>query len=640
MTRFSRFLQTIIMKNTTIISLFLLISVSLFPNTTPKEIKVKSAIKQVTVFRVGAQVTRTATASIVFGDNLLVFNGISPQLDKNSIQVKGEGNFTILSVNHQLNYFEAPSKSKRILDLEKEHKRLEGKDLEVKALLSVLQEEASLLLTNKSIGGSQTGVRIEDLKATAAFYRTRLKDIKLEILSIQQSAISDQDSMARIAAQLKELNAEQGVYTSEIVVAVTSEQATSGEFTINYVVKNAGWFPNYDVRVQNVENPINLKYKGNVFQTSGEAWDQVKLTLSTGDFSKQGTKPKLLPWRLDFYNPYAAQRYGRTPYVSGGGGGSVQGFIRDEIGEALIGANVVVTNSTIGTVTDINGFYNLPLPPNARSISISYTGYDNQEILLNGSNIDVMMNAGVSLDEVVVVGYGSRRKKKKRKSKNKSENTSIAPARAPEVKKTERATTVEFEIATPYTIPSNGKQYTVQVKDYELPAYYEYYCAPKLDPDAFLTAQVTGWEALNLLSGEANLFFEGTFLGKSILDVQVVEDTLDISLGRDEGIVVERKKQKDYSKKQFIGNKKTDYRSWDISIRNKKKQSINLVLEDQFPLTTNSDIEVKQESSGGADLNNDTGVLRWNMTLDKNETKQVNFKYSVKYPKKKSVVLD
>ncbi len=629
------------MKYPSIISLFLLLNFSLFASATPKETKVKSAIKQVTVFRVGAQVTRTATASIDVGNNLLIFTGISPQLDKNSIQVKGEGNFTILSVNHQLNYFEAPSKSQRILDLEKESKRLKEKDKEVKALLSVLQEEESLLLTNKSIGGSQTGVRIEDLKATAAFYRTRLKAIKLESLSIQQAAISDRDSMARIAAQLKELNAEQGVYTSEIVVAVTSEQTTSGQFTISYVVKNAGWFPNYDVRVQNVENPINLKYKGNVFQTSGEAWDQVKLTLSTGDFSKQGTKPNLLPWRLDFYNPYAAQRYGSTPYASGGGGGSVQGFIKDETGEALIGANVVVTNSTIGTVTDINGFYKLSLPPNARSITISYTGYDNQEIPINGSNIDLMMQSSSALlDEVVVIGYGSKRKKKKREKKNKASSARIAQARAPEVKKTERATTVEFEIEAPYTIPSDGKQYTVQVKDYELPAYYEYYCAPKLDPDAFLTAQVTGWEALNLLSGEANLFFEGTFLGKSILDVQVVEDTLDISLGRDKGIVVERKKQKDYSKKQFIGNKKTDYRSWDISIRNKKKQSINLILEDQFPLTTNSDIEIKQESSGGADLNKDTGVLRWKMTLDKNDTQQVNFKYSVKYPKKKSVVLD
>jgi uncharacterized protein (TIGR02231 family) len=177
-------------------------------------------------------------------------------------------------------------------------------------------------------------------------------------------------------------------------------------------------------------------------------------------------------------------------------------------------------------------------------------------------------------------------------------------------------------------------------KEHELPAYYEYYCAPKIELDAFLTAQVTDWEEFDLLTGEANLFFEGTFLGKSMLDVQVVKDTLDISLGRDKGIVVDRKKQKDYSEKQFIGNKKTDYRSWDIEIRNKKQQSVNLVIEDQFPLTTNSDVEIKQESSGGANLDKGIGILRWKMNLGKNESKKVNFKYSVKYPKKKSLLLD
>ena len=109
------------MKNKTIIFLLLWFSFSLFANTPPKEIKVKSAIEQVTVFRVGAQVTRTATTSIGVGNSLLMFTGISPQLDKNSIQVKGEGNFTILSVNHQLNYFEAPSKTQRILAVSYTH---------------------------------------------------------------------------------------------------------------------------------------------------------------------------------------------------------------------------------------------------------------------------------------------------------------------------------------------------------------------------------------------------------------------------------------------------------------------------------------------------------------------------------------
>ncbi len=639
------------MKNITLILLPLLFCATLFANLAPDEVKVKSEIKRVTVFRKGAQVTREATTSIPAGNSLLKFTGISPQIDKNSIQVKGEGNFTILSVNHQLNYFEEPAKSKRILELEKEQKRLSENQKETQALLSVLQEEESLLLTNKSIGGSQTGVRIEDLKATAEFYRTRLKEIKLEWLDITKSSVVDKDSLKRVNAQLQELNNQQGIYTSEIVLAVTSKAVLTGSFVLSYVVKNAGWFPNYDIRVQDVENPINLSYKGNVYQTSGEEWKNVKLTLSTGDFSQTGTKPELLPWRLDFYNPYAARSYGREPYIVGGGN-VVQGVVRDLNGEPLAFANVWVTGSSIGATTDFDGKYIIELPPNARSITVSYIGYNQIELPISSSVMDVAMEeSGALLEEITVAGVSSRRGKLKRKLKNLRGSRSnandiyvdgerVEQAKAPEVKKTERSTTVEFEIETPYNIPSDGKQYTVQMKDYELPAYYEYYCAPKLDPDAFLTAQVTGWEEFNILSGEANLFFEGTFLGKSILDVQVVKDTLDISLGRDKGIVVDRKKQKDYSKKQFIGNKKTDYRSWDIEVRNKKKQSVNLVIEDQFPLATNSDIEVKQESSGGADLDKDTGILRWKMNLGKNESKKVNFKYSVKYPKRKEVVLD
>jgi len=314
----------------------------------------------------------------------------------------------------------------------------------------------------------------------------------------------------------------------------------------------------------------------------------------------------------------------------------------------------MITGSTIGTTTDVDGNFSLQLPPNARSITVSYLGYNMKEVVINSSRMNVVMDeSSVLLESVTVTGYGKKRRGKNRKNKDeaivrgsrdKATDYYVdgvrASASTPEVTKKERSTTVEFEIDSPYNIPSDGKQHTVQMKDYKLPAYYEYYCAPKIDPDAFLTAQVTGWEEFNLLSGEANLFFEGTFLGKSMLDVQVVKDTLDISLGRDRGIVVERKKQKDYQKKQFIGGKKTDYRSWDIEIRNKKKQSVNIVIEDQYPIPTNSDIEVDRKSHDGAELDKDTAILRWKLNLGKNETKKVNFKYTVKYPKRKSVILD
>ncbi len=636
------------MKRLHFLSLFFLIAIISDAATAPEEVKVSSEIKRVTVFRKGAQVSREATASIPLGNSLLKFAGISPHIDKNSIQIKGDGDFTILSVNHQLNYFELPDKTKKIESLETEKERLADRQKETQALLNVLKEEESLLAANKTIGGSQTGVQIDNLRATAEFYRTRLKAIKLEKLTLHKSLQLDKDSLSRLTAQLSELNAQQGIYTSEIVLAVNSERATSGSFVLSYIVKNAGWFPNYDIRVKDVENPIELAYKGNVYQTSGESWDDVKLTLSTGDFSQTASKPSLVPWRLTFYIPGYAYKNGQRKYQGGvysgvgGSAGRISGMVMDTHGEPLVGANVMVAGSTMGTVTDFEGRYSLELPPNSRNIIVSYVGFSSVETAINSAVMNIVLEGDVLLDEVTVTALG-RRKKKNRSSlilDRAPQKKQEATANNPVVEKIQRSTTVEFEIELPYTIPSDGKQYTVQMKQHQLPAYYEYSCVPKLDLDAFLTAQITGWEEFNLLNGEANLFFEGTFLGKSYIDVQTVEDTLHISLGRDRDVVVTRKKQKDFTKKQFIGNKRTDTRGWDIEVRNKKKQTINIVVEDQFPISTNDQIEVKQESYKDASLDKDTGILTWKFSLDNGESRKIHFRYSVKYPKKKRVVLE
>ena len=639
------------MKVTTFIFGLLILPQLLFSNLAPKEKSVKSEIKRVTVFRTGAQVSREASATIPAGNSLVKFTGISPNINKQSIQIKGNGDFTILSVNHQINFFEEPEKTTRIESLELENIRIQDLLNEQNALLKVLQEEESLILTNKSIGGQQTGVKIEELRAIAEFYRTRLKEIKLESLSINKNVKVQKDSIARIKAQLSSLNANQGIYTSEIVLAVNSKRVVQGDFVLSYVVKNAGWFPNYDIRVKDVQNPIELIYKGNVFQTSGESWDNVKLTLSTGDFSQTGTKPTLEPWRLGFYVPVYAYKNGMDRYQggvysgTGGRGRLLSGRVTDTSGEPLIGATVMVSGTSIGTVADIDGRYSLELPNNAQNIIISYTGFEQIETAINSTTMNIVLDdSNMMLEEVVVTGMGrdalagrvaglKGKMKKRRKAKNQ-----IA-TQATVVKK-DRTTTVQFEIELPYTIPTNGKQYTVQMQSHELPAYFEYYCAPKLDKDAFLTAQVTEWEDLNLLSGEANLFFEGTYLGKSLLDTETVEDTLNLSLGRDRDIVITRKKQKEFTKKQFIGNKRTDTRAWDIEIRNKKKQAINIVIEDQYPISTDEKIEIKMESDKQAIHDKDKGLLRWKFKLESGGTNKLGFRYSVKYPKKKRVDLE
>lgn len=149
---------------------------------------------------------------------------------------------------------------------------------------------------------------------------------------------------------------------------------------------------------------------------------------------------------------------------------------------------------------------------------------------------------------------------------------------------------------------SDGKQAVVDIGNYDFKAAYEYYAVPKVSADAFLTAKITDFNDMNFISGEANIFFEGTYLGKTLLDVQQA-DTLTISLGVDKNVSVKREKQKGYTERQFIGSSQKDARHFVIDVKNRKSQAINLTIEDQIPVSTNSDISIEKQKEGFRKLN-------------------------------------
>ncbi len=487
-----------------------------------------------------------------------------------------------------------------------------------------------MILENKTLGSQQQAIKVADLKETADFYRSRLAEIKKKQWDINQTIQKLQKQIATLSSQLTSLRSQKEQPTSEILVTVSTKTASTVPFTITYLVNDAGWLPSYDVRVKDITSPIAMIYKANVSQSSGEDWQHVKLTISTGNPSQGGTRPVLNPWHLGYNTVYVKSL------------STVSGRVTDSNGESLPGATVLVKGTTIGTVTDQHGQYTLQLPANATLLQVNYIGYQAKEIPLTAANVDIALAEDMSaLDEVVVVGYGTTARADDTKlgyyNKRKKETQTIKPLVAVQQV---RQTNVEFRIEIPYSIPTDGKQYAVDMQEYAIPAYYEYYCAPKLDTDVFLTAKLADWDAYNLLDGEMNLFFEGTYLGKSLLDVQNTGDTLTLSLGRDKNIVVTRTKGKDVSSKQLLGVHKKDTRSWEIVVRNKKQQPINLVLEDQVPMSTTKEIEIELLEKSGAVLETNTGKLTWTFQLPAAQSKTIQLKYSARYPKDQRVILE
>ncbi len=195
----------------------------------------------------------------------------------------------------------------------------------------------------------------------------------------------------------------------------------------------------------------------------------------------------------------------------------------------------------------------------------------------------------------------------------------------------------EFDIEKPYTIPSDDKPYLVDVSEHELPATFKHLAVTKLDKDVFLLARITGWEDLNLVEGPANVYYAGTYLGQSFIRTRNVSDTLDLSLGRDGKVIVTRSKLKDYTKTQFIGNKRKDTHTYELVAKNNRKSPITIEILDQIPISQSAEIEVKILETSKAVYNETTGELKWQYQLEPGETKKIKLSFSIKYPKQKQI---
>ncbi|MFC2133880.1 DUF4139 domain-containing protein [Bacteroidota bacterium] len=196
---------------------------------------------------------------------------------------------------------------------------------------------------------------------------------------------------------------------------------------------------------------------------------------------------------------------------------------------------------------------------------------------------------------------------------------------------------VEFTPELKYSIPSDGKPHTVSLQEYSLPARYEYYCAPKLDNDAFLIAYLAEWNEFNLLPGKANIYFENSFVGSTFIDPGVAKDTLSISLGRDKNVIIKRELLKDFTEEKFLSSDVERIFTYKIAVKNNKNTGIKITVEDQIPISQHEDIEVEVINLDGAKLDNDTGRVKWMFDMSINSTIEKVFSYSVRYPADKKI---
>lgn len=195
-----------------------------------------------------------------------------------------------------------------------------------------------------------------------------------------------------------------------------------------------------------------------------------------------------------------------------------------------------------------------------------------------------------------------------------------------------------FEIDLPYDIESDGQLHSVTIKNEEISCTLKNYAVPKIDKEAYLLAEVADWQNLDLLPGDANIIMDDTYVGKSVIDPNTTADTLNLSLGKDKRLAIKRSLIKELSSLKTSGKDNRQTFTYEITVKNNKLTEVNLLLKDQYPLSSIKEVEVKLDDNGNAMVNEETGVLTWKVNLKPGESQKFRFTYSVKYPKDKKIV--
>lgn len=643
-----------------LIILALLYTVNLYSDEIDT-LKLSSQITDVTVFFDGAQITREAKISVLKGKKIFVLENLPAEINPQSIQINNNQKGNIISVKHELVF--PNDKSKTLVEYEEKIKLQRIKFQQISNEISVYNIEEQILLDNSILGKKETGTSITEIKEASIFYRSKLNEIRQNKQKLFLDLDLIEENIQNLYLELnKKVSQEKKIY-SKITFTFSSETQINANFMISYYVSSAGWTPLYDFRVNDINKPLNLVYNANIFQSTGETWNNVNLTLSTNRPSLSNLKPELETWFVERNNNYKKK-------IIVDGQSALQGSISDnETGEPIPFANVIIFKNgemITGTTTDFNGRYTIkPIKSGYYDVKVSFVGYENIEmkgVILNSDQVTyqdfkIQSNA-LLLQEIQIVEYNTPLiDRDQRNSRNKVESKDIArmQARSSNTKASTKGgvgglmakdevsfiggyesntniTSMEYKIDIPYSIPSDGKDYNVKIKELNVPVNYRYSCVPKLDKDVFLIAEISNWAKLNLLSGKSSIYYNGIFTGQSEIDARNTEDTLAISLNRDKNIIVERTLLKEKNEKQFIGNNIRETINWNITVKNNKTVKTKIFIEDQFPISENKSIVIEKLEHLNGKVDEKTGKVIWEIELEPNEKKELILKYSVKYP--------
>jgi uncharacterized protein (TIGR02231 family) len=504
--------------------------------------------------------------------------------------------------------------------------QLQAKELETPSKITAVTVYRSMARETRSCiatlpaGNNEVIISVKgDAVLLSASVRTNyFQNIVTAELQANPKALKIQDSIAALNLQSRWLSEEQTILSGEmqLVNDLLKAIATTKEFKPSDVTTSADIYRSRFSELKKKLFDIALKKES----------IQTRLSNHQAQLNEMGPKPK-------------------SPVKE-----IVLNFWSETAGNASIKANYLVQNA--GWVP----MYDLNVESTSKPVAISYkasifqtTGYDWKDINLTVSTSTPGMNndrpilspryvdyVAYALTQTFSGNVGAATNSMYIANRNEDAPAVIDPYKYT-VGTSESDIHIDYNIEIDQTIPSDGKQHICKLQNYNVPATYRYHTVPKLESAAFLLARITEYGQYNLLAGKANIFFEDTYVGQVDLNPQVTGDTLLVSLGRDEKIVVKRTRVMEKTGKKILSGAQKENFAYEITVRNNKGVPILIEVLDQVPLSRRKEIMVEIEDKSGASYEPTYGRLLWQLKLDPNKSKTLDLIYTVEYPVGKTI---
>lgn len=577
----------------------------------------KAKLNEATVFFQGAELIHSASYSLTKGENEISIEGLSPNIDKNSLKIKTTNGVIVSASEFSVDYLtESKANNASVKKLQDSidyyQKKLDDTEIEI-----TINEELIDLLekgTDKNVSGSEKGLGIDELVKTMEYYKTKALELQNSLTASNKKKEETEKTISRLRMQLSTESLKNNKSSGVLRLKLTAPANTSSNFTISYYTTAAAWIPFYDINIASTDQPIKIAAKSRVRQTTGMDWEKVKLTLSSATPSKGKTAPLFNAWFLDYVQP------------------NISSSLQNRVGGIA-----PIQNAYSYDEKAAEGQFRIRGTSSLDSNSQPLYVVDGQIVEdINSIDPEMIKDFQVLKDASATGIYGAR-------ASNGVIVISLKDGMDDFVTQAETDLNITYNIDLPYTIPGNGKEQIIDLQTRETTAEYKYYCAPKLDTETYLLAEISDWQKLNLLSGKANITYEGTYVGESQIDASSTQQKLTLTLGSDKRVTVKREKMQDFSSgAKFLGNDAKQAFTYKLTVRNNQNRAIKMVLKDQYPISMQKEIEVElltKETTPWTANKEDLGVITWEEELKAGETKTYKMSYTVKYPKGRKVNL-